>query len=80
MLSLDLPQALLSQKTINHHRILVVGDEDVIRDMIVIALEGEGYEVVSAPDGRTALNFFQEKVSAKTELEFHLVVLDLMLP
>ncbi|XHU96563.1 MAG: response regulator transcription factor [cyanobacterium endosymbiont of Rhopalodia gibba] len=80
MLSLDLPQALSSQKNVNHHRILVVEDEDVIRDMIIISLEGEGYEVVSAPDGRTALNFFQDNVSSGTRLEFHLVVLDLMLP
>ncbi|MGP0128504.1 MAG: response regulator transcription factor [cyanobacterium endosymbiont of Rhopalodia musculus] len=80
MLSLDLPQALSSQKNVNHHRILVVEDEDVIRDMIVIALEEEGYEVVSASDGRTALNFFQDKLSSDTGWEFHLVVLDLMLP
>lgn len=80
MPSLDLPQAFPSQKNINHHRILVVEDEDVIRDMIVIALEEEGYEVVSAHDGRTALNLFQEKVSEETELKFHLVILDLMLP
>ena len=80
MLSLDLPQALPSQNNVNHHRILVVEDEDVIRDMIVIALEGEGYEVVSASDGRTALNFFQDKLSSGTGLEFHLVILDLILP
>ncbi|BBA79642.1 two-component response regulator [cyanobacterium endosymbiont of Rhopalodia gibberula] len=69
-----------SKENIKHHRILVVEDKDVIRDMILIFLEGEGYEVVSAPDGRTALNFFQNKVSSDTRPEFYLVVLDLMLP
>ncbi len=80
MLSLDLPQAFPSQKTVNNHQILVVEDEDVIRDMIVIALEEEGYEVVTASDGRTALNWFQDKEVKEPELDFDLIILDLMLP
>ena len=35
--------------------ILVVDDEPTLRETLVEALEGEGYGVVSAADGREAL-------------------------
>lgn len=81
MLSLDLPQNSTSGSIVNNHRILVVEDEEVIRDMIVLALEEEGYEVVSISDGRTALNLLQQEEEANAIASgFDLVVLDLMLP
>lgn len=80
MLSLDVPQNASNPEFTQTHHVLVIEDEDVIRDMIVLALEEEGYEVVTASDGRTALNLLQTSDPATLECPFDLVVLDLMLP
>lgn len=80
MLSLDVPQLSSNSDLVQTHRILVVEDEDVIRDMVVLALEEEGYEVKSAGDGRTALEFLQGSDATQSEQLFDLLVLDLMLP
>ena len=61
-------------------RVLVVEDEDLIREMVVLALEEEGYEVVTAIDGRDALNYFQTTEPKVIESPFDLIILDLMLP
>ena len=53
--------------------ILVVDDEPTLRETLVDALEGEGFRVVSAADGREALTAFR---SERPDL----VLLDLMLP
>jgi CheY-like chemotaxis protein len=37
------------------HRVLVVDDDAAIRQFIQMALEGQGYEVTTAEDGREAL-------------------------
>ena len=42
------------------HRILVVEDEESIREAIAVALEEEGYEVHAVADGRDALAILQE--------------------
>lgn len=80
MLSLDVPQLSSNSDLVQTHRILVVEDEDVIRDMVVLALEEEGYEVKSIADGRTTLELLQGSDSAESEKIFDLLVLDLMLP
>jgi two-component system phosphate regulon response regulator PhoB len=80
MLSLDLPQSPSNPTSIATNRILVVEDEDIIRDMVVLALEEEGYEVIIAKEGRSALNLLQNLDSSASELPFDLIVLDLMLP
>jgi two-component system alkaline phosphatase synthesis response regulator PhoP len=54
-------------------RILLVEDEETIRDVVKLNLELEGYEVVAAPDGKKALKKFAEEY-------YDLIVLDLMLP
>ncbi|WP_413174774.1 winged helix-turn-helix domain-containing protein [Anabaena azotica] len=61
-------------------RILVVEDEELIREMLVVALEGEGYEIITAVDGRTAVEVLKNCESNSGESPFDLVVLDLMLP
>ncbi|NMG07059.1 response regulator transcription factor [Brasilonema sp. UFV-L1] len=61
-------------------RILVVEDEELIRDMIVLALEEEGYGVVTATDGRLAVEYLKSYEPSSGELSFDLVILDLMLP
>ncbi|BAY33359.1 two component transcriptional regulator [Nostoc carneum NIES-2107] len=61
-------------------RILVVEDEELIREMLLVALEGEGYEVVTATDGRTAVEYIKNFEPNSGEPSFDLVILDLMLP
>lgn len=61
-------------------RILVVEDEELIREMLVLALEEEGYGVVSATDGRVAVEYLKSYELNSPELSFDLVILDLMLP
>ncbi len=82
MLSFDVTQNIPNSSLVHTHRILVVEDEDVIRDMIVLALEDEGYDITAVSDGRTALNLLQKEDSNHytTETEFDLLILDLMLP
>lgn len=54
-------------------KILVVDDENSVRDLIQLILKREKYEVITASDGKSAL------VSAK-EQKPDLIILDLMLP
>jgi len=55
------------------HRILLVEDDPSIRELTTIGLHAAGYEVVSAVDGREALDrFAAERPDA--------IVLDIMLP
>ena len=79
MLSLDLPQSFSATELQQTYRILLVEDESVIRDMVALALEEEGYQVQVAVDGRTALNLLENAASQPADT-FDLVVLDLMLP
>ncbi len=54
-------------------KILLVEDEDFIRELYVRQLTKEGFEIKSAADGQTGLNLL------KTEV-FDLLLLDIMLP
>ena len=56
-------------------RILVVEDEDVIRDFEVINLKRSGYEVVDVPNGEAALEIFEHNPAY-----FDVAVLDVMMP
>ncbi len=80
MLSLDLPQSPTRPELTQATRVLIVEDEDLIREMLVLALEEEGYEVDTAVDGRTALALFQDSEPTDREFPFDLLILDLMLP
>src|SRR6056297_2082745 len=53
-------------------KILIVEDEKNIRELIEFNLENAGYEVVTAADGKVAMDKLSEEID--------LVVLDLMLP
>ena len=83
MLSLDSPQSSSKSGLNQKNQILLVEDEDLIRDMVVIALEEEGFDVKTSSNGRNALNLLQTKGVSKTaERNFvpDLIILDLMLP
>lgn len=56
-----------------NNRILIVEDEDHIRENLKLNLELEGYEVVAVGDGAKAVKVFREQ-------RFDLVILDVMLP
>lgn len=54
-------------------RILLVEDEENIRDIVKLNLELEDYEVVTAKEGKTALKYIKGQ-------HFDLLILDVMLP
>lgn len=56
-------------------RILVVEDEDAIRDFVVINLRRAGYDVTDVPNGEAALKVFEENGG-----RFDVAVLDIMMP
>ncbi|MGI6359123.1 MAG: response regulator transcription factor [Bacillota bacterium] len=57
----------------NGKRILLVDDEQRLRQMLRGYIEHEGYQVVEAVDGAEALRLFSEQ-------QFSLVILDVMMP
>ena len=61
MLSLDLPSVAARERIQSSGRILLVEDDELIRSMIALNLEEEGYEVAQANNGREALNLFEDK-------------------
>jgi CheY-like chemotaxis protein len=54
-------------------RILVVDDEDAIREMLDLLLQRRGLQVVQARDGNEAVRLYKEQ-------EFDLVITDLIMP
>ena len=72
-------------------RVLVVEDEDLIRETIVFGLRSEGFDVEVIADGRTALDTLNRAVAQRNSLsdaqggQFSnhfpdLIILDIMLP
>jgi two-component system, OmpR family, phosphate regulon response regulator PhoB len=62
------------------NRVLVVEDEESIRELIVLGLEEEGFEVVAVGDGQAALTKCQAQALQPQDFPFDLIVLDLMIP
>ena len=54
-------------------KILVVDDEEYIRDVIVTYLDNEGYQTYQAEDGYEALDMLEKD-------KYDLMVLDIMMP
>ena len=54
--------------------ILVVDDDADVRELLRVALEGEGYHVACVPNGREALNHL------RSHADTCIILLDLMLP
>ncbi len=63
-------------------KVLVVEDEDLIRDTLGMALAEEGFEVLVAADGLTAMEMLGLSATGvvRSTSEINLIVLDLMLP
>ena len=54
-------------------RLLLVEDEEHLRELLKMNLEMEGYEVITAEDGKSGFKLFEQQ-------HFDLIVLDIMLP
>ncbi|HEY9844562.1 MAG TPA: response regulator transcription factor, partial [Candidatus Caenarcaniphilales bacterium] len=83
MLLLDAPAAKPSQHNPQLGRILIVEDEDLIRETIALTLSEEGYEVLTAVDGRSALEIVHSINQPNNQglaAPLDLIILDLMLP
>lgn len=63
-------------------RVLVIEDEELIRETVALALAEEGFEIVVAEDGATAIEKLIGSADGKVEADprISLVILDLMLP
>jgi len=57
----------------SEYKVLVVDDEDEIRDAIEIYLKNEGIKVLKAKDGIDALMLLEEE-------DIHLILMDIMMP
>jgi len=55
------------------HRILVVDDDEDIRNLVAVMLKAEGYQVVLASTGKEALETLEKELA-------DLIVLDVMMP
>jgi CheY-like chemotaxis protein len=62
-------------KRVNEHTVLVVEDDPEIRESLVDLLEGQGYGVVAAANGREALRLLRSRSPTPC-----LILLDLMMP
>ncbi|MEB3269393.1 MAG: response regulator transcription factor [Leptolyngbya sp.] len=82
MSSLAFSAAQPSSVRVGLGKVLVVEDEELIRETIGLALAEEGFDVVVAGDGITALEMLGGTTAAarKAAPDINLVVLDLMLP
>ncbi len=63
----------LGQEESRPARILVVDDEESIRDLLRLVLTGEGYSVVTANDGEEAIEYLEAR-------RFDIVITDLVMP
>ncbi|MBT9311956.1 response regulator transcription factor [Leptothoe kymatousa] len=63
-------------------RVLIVEDEELIRETVALALAEEGFEIVVAADGPTALEKLIGSADGSRDAisDISLVILDLMLP
>ena len=63
------------------YRIMIVDDDEDIVDMVQSHMTPEGYKVIPAYDGESALQIFnQTHQSENSEDRIHLILLDLMMP
>jgi two-component system, OmpR family, phosphate regulon response regulator PhoB len=72
-----------SSQTVKLGRVLIVEDEELIRETVALALREEGFEVFIAKDGRSALDLTHNDAEAEGYPIFaslDLIILDLMLP
>lgn len=82
MLTTLSPEATRLQQEVKLGQVLLVEDEELIRETIALALQAEGYDVIVAEDGRKGLELVRKSGESNyaESLPFDLIILDLMLP
>lgn len=82
MTSLELSPQVQPHLRVGLGRVLIVEDEELIRETVALGLAEEGFEILIAEDGLTALEMLGGTANASRagRPEINLVVLDLMLP
>ena len=82
MSSLELLPQLQPDLRVGLGRVLIVEDEEIIRETIALGLAEEGFEILIAEDGLSALDLLGGTAAASrtSRPEIDLVILDLMLP
>ena len=63
------------EKSDNFETVLVVEDEEIVRELVCEVLEHQGYNILCAPDGIEALN-----LATEFDGEIHLLVTDVIMP
>ncbi len=76
MFSPDLSQSPSRSALRTAGKILLLENEELLRDLIVLALEEQGYQVVISQDGRSVIPTLQNCSSFPGELSFNLLILD----
>ncbi|NET27231.1 winged helix-turn-helix domain-containing protein [Okeania sp. SIO1I7] len=76
MFSPDLSESLLKSGVRITSKVLLLESEELFRDMLALALEEQGCEVVIAPDGRSVIPTVQNYSSIHSEPSFNLLILD----
>jgi len=79
MLAIDANVTQMPPEFEHPKRVLVVEDEELIREMVELALQDAGYSVTAVPNGRDAINHLSTQTQGD-DRAFDLIVLDLMLP
>lgn len=59
-------------------KILIIDDEEIARFTLRFILEGAGYDVIEAADGREGINRFQQMADQHTPVD--IVVSDIVMP
>jgi len=72
---LNRPAPTPLEKSANFETVLVVEDEEIVRELVCEVLEDQGYNVICAPDGIEAMD-----AAAKFDGEIHLLVTDVIMP
>lgn len=79
MLAIDANVTQMPPEFEHPKRVLVVEDEELIREMVELALQDAGYNVTAVANGREAINHLSTH-SQTDDRAFDLIVLDVMLP
>ena len=69
------PTAAPLEKTRNFETVLVVEDEEIVRELVCDVLSEQGYNVMCASDGRDAL-----KLASGYDGKIHLLITDVIMP
>ncbi len=69
------PEKKPTQAAASHGRVLIIDDEESVRQVATQALERQGFQVASAPDGEVGLQVLRSAPNP-----FHVVLLDFTMP